>query len=120
MALLELWRDSVWFFDVSGEKRCLYMKFRELKKLELEHVVLDYNGTVAVDGVLVPGVREILNRLSRACCDSCHNSGYLRKRFKESRECEMQDSYNTGKGDQDRAKLDYVVSFGSRKNCCQG
>lgn len=32
--------------------------------LTLEHLVLDYNGTLAVDGVLLPGVKETLNRLS--------------------------------------------------------
>jgi soluble P-type ATPase len=32
--------------------------------LQLEHLVLDYNGTLAVDGVLLPGVAEMLCRLS--------------------------------------------------------
>jgi P-type E1-E2 ATPase len=29
-----------------------------------EHLVLDYNGTVAADGILLPGIKEILNELS--------------------------------------------------------
>lgn len=32
--------------------------------LTLEHLVLDYNGTLAVDGALFPGVQETLNTLS--------------------------------------------------------
>ena len=32
--------------------------------LKLEHLVLDYNGTLAVDGVLLLGVKEALNQLS--------------------------------------------------------
>jgi len=32
--------------------------------LTLEHLVLDYNGTLAVDGVLLPGVKDTLNTLS--------------------------------------------------------
>lgn len=32
--------------------------------LELEHLVLDYNGTLAVDGSLIPGVRDALLALS--------------------------------------------------------
>lgn len=32
--------------------------------LTLEHLVLDYNGTLAVDGVMLPGVKAALNRLS--------------------------------------------------------
>ena len=34
------------------------------RKLELAHVVLDYNGTLGLDGKLMPGVTEALCRLS--------------------------------------------------------
>lgn len=34
------------------------------KELELEHLVLDFNGTMACDGKLVSGVRERLDRLA--------------------------------------------------------
>jgi soluble P-type ATPase len=34
------------------------------KKIEAEHLVLDYNGTLAIDGTLITGVREILNSLA--------------------------------------------------------
>ena len=34
------------------------------RKLTLEHLVLDYNGTIAFDGDLVPGVAERLTLLS--------------------------------------------------------
>jgi len=36
------------------------------QKLELEHLVLDYNGTIACDGLLIPGVKDILINLSRS------------------------------------------------------
>ena len=32
--------------------------------LTLDHLVLDYNGTLAVDGLLVPGVKDALNMLA--------------------------------------------------------
>lgn len=32
--------------------------------LTLEHLVLDYNGTLAVDGLLLPGVKDALNNLA--------------------------------------------------------
>ena len=32
--------------------------------LEIEHVLLDYNGTIAVDGVLAPGVAELIGELA--------------------------------------------------------
>jgi soluble P-type ATPase len=34
-------------------------------RLSLEHLVLDYNGTIARDGELIDGVTDRLNRLSR-------------------------------------------------------
>lgn len=33
------------------------------RSLEIEHIVLDFNGTLALDGVLLPGVKERLLRL---------------------------------------------------------
>ena len=33
-------------------------------RLEIKHVVCDYNGTIAFDGKLIDGVREIINELS--------------------------------------------------------
>ena len=35
------------------------------KKIEAGHLVLDYNGTLAVDGKLIPGVKERLATLSK-------------------------------------------------------
>jgi soluble P-type ATPase len=35
-----------------------------LGKLELAHLVLDYNGTLAVDGTLLPGVADVLHDLA--------------------------------------------------------
>jgi soluble P-type ATPase len=33
------------------------------KKIEVEHLVLDYNGTLAIDGKLIHGVRPLLEQL---------------------------------------------------------
>jgi soluble P-type ATPase len=35
-----------------------------LRLLELNHLVLDYNGTLALDGVLLPGLAEVLSSLA--------------------------------------------------------
>jgi soluble P-type ATPase len=35
------------------------------KRLRVRHLVLDYNGTLALDGRLLPGVAEALRRLHR-------------------------------------------------------
>jgi soluble P-type ATPase len=36
------------------------------KTLVLEHLVADYNGTLAADGRLIPGVADLLRRISRS------------------------------------------------------
>ncbi|MFZ5632412.1 MAG: HAD family hydrolase [Bacillota bacterium] len=35
-----------------------------LGQMNLKHIVLDFNGTMATDGVLIPGVQERLNQLA--------------------------------------------------------
>ena len=35
------------------------------KRLEIEHILLDFNGTIAFDGKLIAGVKEKLNELSK-------------------------------------------------------
>jgi soluble P-type ATPase len=40
------------------------IKIPGYKTLQLKHLVLDHNGTLAVDGILVAGVKESLDRLS--------------------------------------------------------
>ena len=32
--------------------------------VDIKNILLDYNGTLAVDGILIPGVKDILNELS--------------------------------------------------------
>lgn len=40
------------------------------KRLELEHLVLDLNGSLALDGSLLPGVRQAIAKLGRSLI--CH------------------------------------------------
>ena len=35
--------------------------------IEIEHVVLDYNGTIALDGQLIAGAARRIRELSRSC-----------------------------------------------------
>ena len=53
--------------DVSAaqpEKRMLEIDIPGFDKLQLEHLVLDFNGTLALDGHLLPGVADLLRKLS--------------------------------------------------------
>lgn len=35
-----------------------------LPEIQVNHLVLDYNGTLAIDGTILPGIKEILNTLA--------------------------------------------------------
>lgn len=35
------------------------------ENIEVENIVFDYNGTIAVDGKLIDGVKELINKLSK-------------------------------------------------------
>lgn len=41
----------------------IYIEIPGRKPLSISHIVLDYNGTIAVDGVLIEGVKEKLLKL---------------------------------------------------------
>ena len=47
------------------EKRLLTIDIPGYKTLSISHLVLDFNGTLAVDGKLIKGVRKALNTLSQ-------------------------------------------------------
>ncbi|MBN2790425.1 MAG: ATPase P [Candidatus Delongbacteria bacterium] len=44
----------------------LEYRITENKVYRIENLVLDFNGTIAVDGKLIPGVRELLNKISES------------------------------------------------------
>src|SRR5437773_10476743 len=50
--------------DASGGAVMLTITIPGQDALHLEHLVLDFNGTLACDGVLLDGVAELLQRLS--------------------------------------------------------
>lgn len=42
----------------------LTLSIKEKETITIKHLVLDFNGTLAIDGILIKGVREILHKLS--------------------------------------------------------
>jgi soluble P-type ATPase len=42
----------------------LHIDIPHKKKMMIEHVLLDFNGTIAIDGILIPGVAQRLEELS--------------------------------------------------------
>jgi len=87
--------------------------------LNLHHLVLDYNGTLAVDGRLVAGAGQLLTRLS-ADLDihvvTADTFGKVREGMADI-PCTVA---VLPPGDQDRAKLDYINRLGSGQTVCMG
>lgn len=87
--------------------------------LNLEHLVLDYNGTLALDGVLLPGVKEALQSLSRqidihvVTADTFGRSADGLKGV----DCRLT---VLEPGRQDQAKLDFVQRLGADRTAAIG
>jgi soluble P-type ATPase len=88
-------------------------------ELQLEHLVLDYNGTLAVDGVLVDGLDERLRALAAElaiCVLTADTFGQARAAL-QGLPCEV---VVLAAGDQDRAKRDNLRRLGARRTVCIG
>jgi len=82
--------------------------------LELEYLVLDFNGTLAVDGKLIGGVAERLNELSKHIkikVITADTFGTVRKEL-SSIDCELA---ILGSGNQVKQKASVVKQLGSKR-----
>ncbi len=87
--------------------------------LALEHLVLDFNGTLAEDGALLPGVREALGALSqrlRLHVVTGDTFGRARQELLGI-PCELVILEGTGQAE---AKARYVERLGPRRTACIG
>jgi soluble P-type ATPase len=87
--------------------------------VRLAHIVLDYNGTLAVDGVLVAGVAERLRRLSEDLDVHVLTADTFGKVREGMRGIPGRVSI-LPPGSQDRGKLDYVNALGAGQVCAVG
>ena len=88
-------------------------------ELDLAHLVLDYNGTLAVDGEPLPGVVERIKRLSRDVhvhVLTADTFGTVKRIFADL-PCTV---HVLDKKDQDTAKLAYVKNLGLQNTACIG
>jgi soluble P-type ATPase len=89
------------------------------KHLKVEHLVLDFNGTIACDGVISDSVRELLDVLSRdvkihiLTADTHGNAADACQGLP----CDL---IVLPEGDQDVAKRDYVRGLGAERTVCIG
>ena len=89
------------------------------KELRLTHLVLDYNGTVARDGVLIPGVVEKLEALSQKLeihVLTADTFGTVRRQL-EGVNCRL---FVIPESEQAKAKADYVRALGLEESICVG
>jgi len=85
------------------------------ENLHLEHVVLDYNGTMAVDGKLIPGVKERLLDLAKKLKVHVLTADTFGRVVKELSDvpCKV---YILRSGHEDIGKMNYVKEL-STCNC---
>ena len=87
--------------------------------LQLEHLVLDYNGTLAVDGRLLPGVRPRLRALAHLLelhVVTADTFGSVRRALR-GMPCRV---VLLGPARQDAAKARYVRALGAARTACIG
>lgn len=87
--------------------------------IRLAHVVLDYNGTLAADGALLPGVGRLLADLSRVVDVHVVTADTFGKAaaFLETIPCRLS---LLPEGEQDRRKQDFVNQLGADTVCSIG
>ena len=88
-------------------------------RLELEQLVLDYNGTLAVDGVLLPGVAERLTELDARIAIHVVTADTFGK-VKETMSGLPVAIHVLPKKAQAKAKRDFVGQLGADRTACIG
>lgn len=89
------------------------------KKMLLSFLVLDFNGTIACDGRLIPEIKNILIELSRNFTIHILTADTFGSVEKELNNIPCQIAI-IAKKDQERAKADYVRQLDPQKTVCIG
>ncbi|NDV27119.1 HAD family hydrolase [Desulfovibrio sp. JC010] len=88
-------------------------------KLKIEHLVLDYNGTLALDGNLLPGVGKLLLELAEDVKIHVLTADTLGQCEKELSGLPVK-IHIIGGSPEDQSKLEYVNVLGPEKCACIG
>jgi len=89
------------------------------KTLEINHVIFDFNGTIAIDGKLINGVAEQINKLSSEFdfhVLTADTFGTVERELTFVN-CNV---VIIPAEDQDKAKLDYLLKLGKDNTICVG
>ena len=106
-------------FNFSKKQNMLEIDIPGYRKLELQHLVLDYNGTIACDGHLIEGVAGRLGLLAgklKLHVLTADTFGKARSGL-EGIPCEL---YVLPVKNQDTGKLEYVERLGPESTVCIG
>ena len=89
------------------------------KKLVCEHLVLDYNGTIALDGKIIAGVRERMESLSDSLKIHVLTADSFGSAYQELKGYPLK-LIVIGSENQDKEKLDYIQQLGTSSTVCVG
>lgn len=89
------------------------------KRFDLEHLVLDFNGTIACDGKIIDGVNERLNHLAESLNIHVLTADSFGSAHTEliGYPCEL---YVLEQKKQDQGKLEYIRRLGFNSTVCIG
>lgn len=82
------------------------------EELEIQNIVFDYNGTIAIDGKLIEGIKKSINEFSNSFnfyVITADTYGSVEKEL-ENTKCEV---IKIPKSSQDISKLEFIKSLGS-------
>lgn len=87
--------------------------------LKLEHLVMDYNGTMACDGELYSGVKELVKELSSNLKIHVITADTFGKAANQLKDLPLKLTI-MAKGNQDQGKLEYIEKLGYDSCICIG
>lgn len=87
--------------------------------LNIENILLDYNGTLAVDGILIPGVEEILNGLSNNFSIHVITADTFGSAESELKNVKCRFT-KLDPANQSEAKLRHLLDLGKERTACIG
>ncbi len=89
------------------------------EKKEIHHLVFDYNGTIAIDGILIPGVKKAIRSLAgraKIHVITADTFGFVTQQVSDIN-CEVA---IIPPGDQAQSKLDFIKKLGVQHTLCVG
>jgi soluble P-type ATPase len=88
-------------------------------RLSLEHLVLDFTGTLSVDGVLIPGVKERLKDLAQYLTIHVLTADTFGRAAQELEGLPLKITILKAQAE-DRSKEDYVIALGADRVAAMG